>query len=59
MDCSMDGTVNTQHIRFWSINAPKGNLYEKKKPIRREELSVWPDFAVMEGFWGPSSMIEI
>ena len=31
---SMDGTVNTKNTRFLSINAPEGNVYEKKHTKR-------------------------
>ena len=35
----MDGSVNTQNTRMWSINPPEENVSEKS--IRREKLSVW------------------
>ncbi len=36
---SMEGVVNTQNTRHWSIEAPEGYVYEKS--IRREKVSVW------------------
>ena len=54
---SMDRSVNTKNTRFWSINEPEGNVYEKS--YKEKSFLSGPDFAVIEGFWGPSSMIEI
>ena len=35
---SMDGRVNNQNTRFWSINPPEENVFEKS--MRREKLSL-------------------